>query len=360
MRTVLIAFLTASALVLGACGTDDGDGVAVPAGDAPVLEVVAAFYPLAEAAERVGGDRVAVTNLTPAGVDPHDLELTPSDRELIEDADVVILMGRGFQPALERAAGQRAEGVVELLRELPVPQEGEVAEHHHGEPGDGDDHGHGHDVDDHGHSHDVDDHGHGHDVDDHGHSHDGDDHGHGDDGGPAPLDPHVWLDPTMMALIVEAVADALTEADPDGEAAYREGAEAYRAELEALDQRFEEGLARCERRLIVTAHEAFGWLADRYGLEQVGIAGINPEIEPSPQRMAELVELVQARGVTTVFHEVLVSPRVAETLAREAGVDVALLNPIEGLTSEQEAAGATYVSVMEENLAVLREALGCS
>jgi zinc transport system substrate-binding protein len=155
------------------------------------------------------------------------------------------------------------------------------------------------------------------------------------------------------------VGDALAEVDPGAAEAYRGGADAHAEEIRALDERFAGRLAACERDLLVVSHAAFGYLADRYGLRQEPITGISPESEPDPQRLAELADLVRAEGVTTVFTETLVSPEVAETLAREAGVTTAVLNPLEGLTEEEEAAGETYLSVMERNLETIAEALGC-
>jgi zinc transport system substrate-binding protein len=167
---------------------------------------------------------------------------------------------------------------------------------------------------------------------------------------PVGRDPHVWLDPVRFAEIVERVAAALDRQDAAAEPV---------AELRALDREFERGLARCQRREIVTAHEAFGYLARRYRLTQVAITGLSPEAEPTPQRLEEVIDRVRKTGATTVFFETLVSPRLAETVARETGAHTAVLNPIEGLTDEQVDAGEDYVSVMRENLAALRKALGC-
>lgn len=276
------AALTAAALLLGACGGGDDR-------DDGRLRVVAAFAPLAEVAERVGGDGVAVTNLTPAGAEPHDLELTTDQVDDLLDADVVLFLGDGFQPAVEEAS-ERTEGErIDLLE---------------GEEGD---------------------------------------------------DPHVWLDPRAMARLVERVRDAMVDADDAGAAGYRRRASAYLDELRTLDADFEAGLADCDRRVIVTAHDAFGRLAERYELEQVAVAGLSPEAEPDPRRLAEIADEVRARGVTTVFTEALVPPEIAETLAREAGVRTALLDPIENFSGPSD----DYVSVMRQNLAVLRQALGC-
>jgi zinc transport system substrate-binding protein len=167
---------------------------------------------------------------------------------------------------------------------------------------------------------------------------------------PVARDPHVWLDPVRFAEVVKRVAAALD----------REGAaEEPVTELRALDREFARGLARCQRREIVTAHEAFGYLARRYRLTQVAITGLSPEVEPTPQRLEEVIDRVRETGATTVFFETLISPRLAETVARETGASTAVLNPLEGLTEEQVDSGEDYLSVMRANLAALRKALGC-
>lgn len=274
-------------LSLASCGNDDG------AGDG--LLVVAGFYPLAEAAERVGGDRVDVVNLTPAGSEPHDLEVTPDQVDRLEDADLVLYLGGGFQPAVEEIVDRRDGPSLDLLDA----------------PGDDD------------------------------------------------VDPHGWLDPVLFAEAVDRIEAALAEASADDRATFAANADEYRSELTALDDEFAAGLADCERDDIVTSHEAFHYLAERYGLEQRAISGIDPESEPEPDRLGELADFVDANGVTTVFFESLVSADLADTLAREAGVETALLNPVEGLTDDEIGEGATYASVMRENLAALEEALGC-
>jgi zinc transport system substrate-binding protein len=261
--------------------------------------VVAGFYPLAEVARQVGGDAVAVTDLTPADAEAHDLELTPGQVTDIEDADVVVVMGRGFQPALEDAADRAGGTAIVVLDELDDANDSD--------------------------------------------------------------DPHVWLDPTLMRKVVALVEDALTQADPDNAATYEANARRYATQLDELDAEYEAGLARCDRREIITAHDAFGWLARRYDLEQHAIAGISPEDEPSADRVAELSDLAEATGATTIFTETLVSPDVAETVAREAGgLRTDVLNPIEGLTDAEVDAGADYLSLMRDNLSKLQEALGCS
>ena len=276
---------------LGACG--EGDPSAADAGDR--LRVVASFYPLAEAAQRVGGDLVDVVNLTPVGSEPHDLELSPGQLDEILDAELVVYLGGGFQPAVEEAVEQADVPILDLADAVAL--EG--------------------------------------------------------------ADPHFWLDPTRMADATTAVESGLAEVSPGDAAAFAANADEYRGELEALDSELAGGLAACDRSEIVTAHAAFHYLAERYGLDEIAIAGVTPESEPDPERLADLAEFVDDHGVTTVFYESLVEPDLAETLAREAGVDTAVLDPIEGLSDDAVADGASYVSVMRENLAALREALGC-
>jgi zinc transport system substrate-binding protein len=270
-----------AALVCAGCG---GGG---PRGESGETRVVASFYPLAFAAQEVGGATVRVRNLTPPGAEPHDLEATPADVEELRDADLVLLLGEGFQPQLEDAAG-----------------DGDHVLHALDTPGLRSDHG----------------------------------------------DAHVWLDPLRYARIVERVGSALDR---------REAARELSRRLRALDRAYRDGLADCARREIVTSHEAFAYLAERYGLEQIAVGGSSPEGEPSTRSLERVVDAVRETGATTVFTEPLVSSRVAETIARETGARTAVLNPIEGLTEDKQEGGADYFTLMRANLAALRKALSC-
>jgi zinc transport system substrate-binding protein len=279
-------------------------------------DVVAAFYPLAEAARQVGGNDVHVDDLTPAGAEPHDLELTTKQVDALESADVAVVMGHSFQPAVEDAAKRRDGSTVRILDALPIDAAGKQVEE-------------------------------------------------GGSAGPSEngnaLDPHVWLDPQLMAKIVDVVAAALVKAAPANAATYTANAHRFTAQLSALDDEIAGGLQHCRRHEIVTSHEAFGWFARRYGLTQHAIAGLSPDEEPSADRIAELSDLARKDGVTTIFTETLVSPKVAQTLAREAGgLKTETLDPLEGLTNAEIKAGAGYVSVMRDNVRALREALGCT
>jgi zinc transport system substrate-binding protein len=281
-RIVLFSALVGATALFAGCGSS-GKGSTKDS-------VVAAFYPIAFAVEQIAGPRVAVRNLTPAGVEPHDLELTPSDVRDVQDAAFVFYLGEGFMPGLETAVKKRSSRSVDLLARLRRR-------------------------------------------------------------GAAPLDPHVWLDPVRYAAMVREIGATLGD-DP--------AARRLVLRVEGLDAEFRGGLAHCERRQIVTSHAAFGYLAARYGLEQVPLQGLSPEAEPSARDLAHLVDLVKGSGATTVFFETLVSPKLAQTVAREAGAAAAVLDPLEGLTDDGIAAGADYFSVMRENLAALQKALGCT
>ena len=322
MRRLLAVLL----LVLAAA---TGCGRAASAGGAPT--VVTAFYPLEFLSTRIGGGHVTVSTLTKPGTEPHDVELSPRQVGQISDASLVVYL-KGFQPAVDEAVGQeagdRAFDVGTAVQLLSVAHE----EDGHGEDGHGED-GHGED-------------GHG------GEEPGGHEHAEAAGG----KDPHVWLDPVRFAAITDALGERLAQMDAAHAADYRGRAAAVHKELDALNAEYATGLRDCARREIVTSHEAFHYLADRYGLTEVGITGISPDAEPSPQRLAEVAEQARAAGATTIFFETLVSPKVADTVAREVGARTAVLDPLEGLTQP----GTDYFSVMRSNLTALRTALGCT
>jgi zinc transport system substrate-binding protein len=301
------------ALAAGACASEtsanDTDGPAS-------VDLVAAFYPLEFVANRVGGDHASVTNLAPPGAEAHDLELTPSQVADLDQADLVAFV-HGFQPAVDDAVEQYAgDASFDVTELVPLLTAGEAEEEHEEDEAD-------------------------------------DGHGHEETG----TDLHVWLDPDRLATIAGELAAALGERDPDHAAEYRTNADALGEELATLDTEYAEGLAECERREIVVSHAAFGYLTDRYDLEQIAITGLSPEDEPSPQQMEHVIEEAREHGATTIFFEVLVSPAVAERIADQVGAETAVLDPIEGLAPDGD---GDYFSIMRNNLAALRTALGCT
>lgn len=293
-RAVLAGLIAGSLLLsTAACG---GDDTPAPRQQDGRLRVVAAFYPLQYISERIGAEHAAVTNLTQAGAEPHDLELKPTQLAQISDASLVVYLA-GFQPSVDEAVKLQAKDksfdVASVEALAAGPEQG--------------------------------------------------------------ADPHVWLDPIRFAAIVGKLADRMAGLAPADADAIRVRAGQLQDELHRLDEEYAAGLQTCQRREIVTSHAAFGYLATRYHLTQVPISGLDPESEPSPQRVSEVAALAKEKGVTTIFFETLVSPKLSETVAKEIGAKAAVLDPIEGVDE-----GSNYITVMVHNLGALREALGCT
>ncbi|MDQ3095855.1 MAG: metal ABC transporter substrate-binding protein [Actinomycetota bacterium] len=291
--------LSLSPLLLAGCSALGGGD---DSGSRP--QVVAAFYPYAYVAERVAGENATVTNLTAPGLEPHDLELTPRQVADISEADLLVYE-EGFQPAVDEAVDQSAEGTtldvtdVVPLQDTGVPAEADLSG-----------------------------------------------------------DPHLWQDPTLLMPIAEQVRDDLLELNPDNAAAYKANAKSLVADLTKLDTDITAGLADCQRTEFVTSHAAFGYLANRYDLTMVPIAGLSPDIEPSPEQVAEVQDYIESAGITTVFSEALGSKEYADTLANDLGVQTAVLDSIEGLADEDS--DDDYISLMRKNLAALQKANDCS
>ncbi|GAA2134600.1 metal ABC transporter substrate-binding protein [Glycomyces algeriensis] len=330
----------AAAAALAACGTGSDD----PAADGEI-NVVTAFYPLTFATEQVGGDHVAVTNLTPAGQEPHDLELAPSDIAAIEEADYVVYL-KGFIPELDAAveeyAADKSLDVLTAVETSEYDYQQAIEEEAHAEDEHADEH-----AEEAAESATAEE------------EHSEED-GHEHEEAPEGVDPHVWLDPIRYGQIGTAIGEGLAGLDDANAADYTANAEAFNADLTALDTEFTDALAARTSDAIVTSHAAFGYLADRYDLTQIAISGLSPDQEPDSQHMGEVAAYVEANGITTIFFETLVSPDIADTLAAETGAQTAVLNPLEGLTQEQADAGADYFTVMRENLATLQTALGAA
>jgi zinc transport system substrate-binding protein len=312
-RTIAVAATAALALTgAAACGSNNSPS------DADKIRIVAALYPLQFLAESIGGDRVTVTNMVPPGAEPHGIELNPSQVAEIANARLVVYIS-GFQPAVDEAVEQEARGTAfdaaTLVTLLNSPAEG------HEE-------------------------------------------------GPTPptqnakapatgkgKGPHLWLDPVQFGKVADTLAEELATTDPSGAVGYRERAAGLRAKLTALDAEYEHGLKTCQRRQIVVSHAAFGYLAERYKLEQIPITGLFPEVEPTPPQMADVAARAKKYGATTIFFETLASPKVAEAIAAEVKARTAVLDPIERL---QAGTRGDYLSVMRTNLPTLRSALGCT
>ncbi|TXS40200.1 zinc ABC transporter substrate-binding protein [Streptomyces sp. uw30] len=311
---IALAAVTAVGIgTLSACSSDSA-----AAGNTDKFDVVASFYPMAFLAERIGGDHVHVTSLTEPGQEPHDLEISAQQRAQLEDSEAALYL-KGLQPSVDEAIGQAGlDTKIDAATLTKLEDHGDVEHEHEGEEA---------------------------------HS----EESHSDEEGHA-LDPHVWLDPVKYAEIAKGVGAAFEKADPDHAADYKKNTDALVAKLDGLNTEFADGLKDTRTKVFFTNHSAFGYLAERYGLTQEAISGVDPDSEPSPARMKELQKEAKADGVTTVFYETLVSGKTAKTLAEDAGLKTDVLDPLEGITDKSK--GDDYFGVMEANLTALKTALG--
>ncbi|MGW2951724.1 metal ABC transporter substrate-binding protein [Streptomyces eurythermus] len=307
--TALAAVTALGTATLAGCSGD-----AAGAGDTGKFDVVASFYPMAFLAERIGGDHVHVTTLTSPGQEPHDLELSTRQIASLEESDAVLYL-KNLQPSVDEAVAQS-----------PVKTKIDAAglttlEKHGTEVG--------------------------------GHAAGHDDHEGGEGAG---KDPHIWLDPVRYAQVAEGVGKAFEKADPDHAADYKKNTAALVGQLNALNTEFENGLAHTKSKVFITTHAAFGYLAERYGLTEEAINGLDPESEPSAARVKDLEKTARADGVSTVFYETLVSDKTAKTIADDTGLKTDVLDPIEGITDHSR--GQDYFAVQRANLKALQHALG--
>lgn len=313
VRRLIPTAAVAGAVALGlttlsACSTSD----AAESKNGDKLDVVASFYPMQFLAEEIGGNHVSVTTLTKPGVEPHDLELSPRQIGGLGDADYILYL-KGIQPAVDDAIAQ--SGVRNSVDAAKLTT-----------------------------------------LEDHGTETGGDEHGHAHEGEGAGADPHIWLDPVKYAEVAEGVGKSLEKADPNHAADYRTNTDALVKKLDALNTSYQAGLRTTTTKTFITTHSAFGYLAERYGLVQEGIAGIDPEAEPSPARIKDIHTIAEKSKATTVFFETLASDKTAKTVARDTGLKTDVLDPLEGITAKSK--GDNYIEVMQSNLAALQKALG--
>lgn len=388
-KTAAFGLFFSLALVVAGCGQTksatetDPSTASIPAATESKLNVQVSFYPMYEFTKNVAGDLADVHTLVPAGMEPHDWEPTPQDMASIEKADVLVYNGAGMESWIDQVKDSLSNDKliqVEASKGINLLEGGEH-DHNHGSEGTTEEHNHDHDHD-HANEATTEEHDHDHDhanegtTEEHDHNHDHSDtasteeheHDHGeeatteehahshshDHGG---LDPHVWLSPALAIQEVRNIEAGLAEAAPEHAEQFKQNADAYVAKLEALDTDFKAAVTDSKRKDFITQHAAFGYLAQEYGLQQVPIAGLSPEQEPSAAQMASVIDFAKEHQVKTIFFETLVSSKVSETIANEVGAKTAVLNPIEGLTEDEITAGMDYISVMRQNLDALKLAL---
>ncbi|MEI5994094.1 metal ABC transporter substrate-binding protein [Candidatus Enterococcus mansonii] len=308
-------FLAAMIFILGACSQTKEQE---KSGKSDTINVVTTFYPMYDFAKNVVGDAGDVQLLIPAGTEPHDYEPSAKDIAKITDADVFVYNSHELetwvQDVLENV-DKKNVAVIEAAGSIDL-MEGAAHEHDHEEEADHDEHDHDHE-----------------------------------------LDPHVWLDPVLAQKEVEAIRDALVKKYPEKKETFTKNAAAYLEKLNELDAQYKEAFTNAKNKTFVTQHAAFGYLAKQYGLTQESIAGISPDQEPSPSRLAELKKYIKEHNVSVIYFETSASSKVAETLARETGVELAVLNPLESITKQEQEKGEDYISVMKANLDALKKSI---
>ncbi|MFG2980038.1 metal ABC transporter substrate-binding protein [Streptomyces sp. NPDC048258] len=321
VRRLIPATALAGAVALGATALTACSGASASGSQDGKLDVMASFYPMQFLAEQIGKDHVKVGTLTKPGVEPHDLEITPKQTAQLGEADVILYL-KTLQPAVDKAVAQSGGKNIVDAGTLTTMEAHGASGHDHGHEGEA--------------------------AGEEGH-----DHAHE---GAAGADPHIWLDPAKYAEVAKGVGAALEKADPDHAADYKKNTDELVGKLTGLDTEFKDGLKNTATKTFITTHSAFGYLAERYGLDQEGIAGLDPESEPSPARIKEIHEIAKKENATTVFFETLASDKTAKTLAADTGLKTDVLDPLEGITDKSQ--GADYFAVMRSNLKNLQKALG--
>lgn len=264
------------------------------------LKVTTSFYPMFDFASKVGGDKVEITNMTPAGTEPHDWEPSAKDIEQLEKSDVFIYNGADMEHWTDdvlASLDNKNITVVEASQGISLLKEGKN------------------------------------------------------------YDPHVWLNPLNAKKEMENIKEALIKADEKNKEYYEKNYKTYAKKFDTLDSEYSTTLSNVKNKNLIASHEAFGYLCEAYGLKQIGIEGLSPDSEPDAAKMKEIIHFAKKNNVKTIFFEELVSPKVSETIAKELGAEATVLDPIEGLSDEQQELGADYFSVMESNLQTLKKSL---
>ena len=310
-RHGLLLLGSLATLSLTACSGNEAENTANS------VVIAASFYPIEEIVSNLSGGTIDVVGLTPPGAGAHDLELTSEQLTELEDSDVLFYLGDGFQPGIEKVMTSlpKSVQVVDLLERITVR---DIVPQLEGLEGETD--------------------------------------GESLESG---KDPHVWLDPANMIIMANHVHDVLQDIQGIDKKSLDSSLNTYLADLTKLGSEFDDGLKQCESNVIVTSHRAFEYLAARTNLQQVAIAGVNPDSEPSTKSMQEIAKFAQANRVSTIFFETLLPEDLARTIANEIGAKTDLLDPIEGFSQDDLDAGMNYIVAQRANLERLRAGLNC-
>ena len=350
-RVVALGATLMLAAGMSACGALKGESssdASAPHTIAPskTLTVSTSFYPIQYLAEAIGGKLVKVSTVTPSNVEPHDFELSGKETAELGKADIIAYVP-GFQPSLDKAVKEVSSGptVVDLSKPANLVHHEGVEEEH--------EHEHGEEASDgasatasaaataQASEAEHDEHGH-------------DEHAEGGEGHDGDLDPHFWLDPDRMIKVAEALEASFAKIDPANANDYKAGLDKLKTALTGVDNQYKQGFTSCQHKTFITSHAAFGYMAERYGLTQASISGIDPETEPSPAEMANIKSVVEKTGVKTIFTEELVSDAPAKAIAAETGAETSVLSPLESKPERGD-----YTDAMTTNLERLKSAMVC-
>ncbi|XKE94519.1 zinc ABC transporter substrate-binding protein [Metaplanococcus flavidus] len=312
------------------------------------LNIYTTVYPLTYFTERIGGEHVNVQSIYPAGSNEHTFEPTQQDMITLADADAVFYIGLGLEGFIDSAKKTLSNENVEFVATAESIPEADLGEGHSDE----EEHEQGHDKgteEEHNHAHEEgteEAHDHAHEEG----TEEAHDHGH-------EVDPHVWISPVLSQQIAEAVKDELVERDGENAEEYEANYEQLVEELKELDQSFEQMAAAAEQKTFFVSHSAFGYWANAYGLEQVAVAGLNSQDEPSQQELVEIVKQAEELNIDHIAFEQNVSSRLTEVIQNEIGAEAVQLHNLSVLTQDEIDAGETYFSLMQKNLEVMEEIL---
>lgn len=334
--------------LLSACSPSKTD----ESGTGNKLKVYSSIYPVWDFTSKICGDKIDNKLLVPMGSEAHDWEPSPTDIAALEKADVLVINGLGMEfwtDSVLKSLSNKNLALIDTSKEANLIE----GHHHHGDEHDHDEHDHDHDK----HDHDEHDHDHDHDKHNHDeHDHDHDKHSH-DGEVNLSYDPHIWSSPVQAKKQLKIIMEELSKKDPENADYYKSNFEKYSAEFDKLDNEYRDALGSLPNKKIVVSHEAYGYLTHEYGLTQMGIEGLIPESEPTPQKMAEIIDYVKENKVNTIFFEQSSGSKVAETIEKATGAKIRVLSTLESLTKEQVENGDDYFSIMRQNLEALKEAL---
>lgn len=315
MKKNLLVFLIVFSLLITGCSQQQKTGNKI---DQNKLEVFTSFYPLYYVANQIGGEKIAAKLVIPNGAEVHSYEPSPRKLADLERADVFFYNGLGLEPWADKVVNNLKNAGVKTIEVSKNIELLKFEEHNHEKEN----------------NHDEE------------HS-----HGHGE------YDPHIWLDPINMIDIAKRMNKEFIALDPKNKDYYKENTLSFINEIKKLDEEYKSTLSNKEHKYILVSHASFGYLAKRYGLEQLAVAGVSPHQEPSPKVLAKLTEEAREHSLEYIFMESLANPKTAEVLAQEANLEILPLNPISGLTETEQEQGEDYISIMKKNLQSLRKAL---